>query len=31
MTAREVIAQASSYLEEAKRTGRNLVKAKGIA
>lgn len=31
MTLREVIAQASGYLDDAKRTGRNLVKAKGIA
>ncbi|WP_291203059.1 GGDEF domain-containing protein [Hyphomonas sp.] len=31
MSARELIAQASSYLEDAKRSGRNLVKAKGIA
>lgn len=31
MSAREIIAQASGYLGDAKRSGRNLVKAKGIA
>lgn len=31
MSVREIIAQASAYLGDAKKSGRNLVKAKGIA